>query len=220
MKYQAAIPFGVIGLGRFGTALANALAESGHEVLCLDRDEKKIKRIQEVVAQAFVCEELDKDTLREAGIQNCDTVIVCVGEEVQASIITTLNAIELGVSRVISKAVSAEHGRVLKKIGAEVIYPERERALRLAQVLTNSRAIDHIELSPKYAIVEFNLEEAFSGKCVQEMQFRTNYGLNIIAIITQDETIVEIDPAYIFKQYDAIVAVGTKENIARFEKDL
>lgn len=219
MKYHSAIDFGIIGLGRFGTALALSLAQEGREVLAMDRDEHRVKNVQEAIAQALVVETLDKASLSEAGIQNCDTVIVCVGEEIQASIIATLNVIELGVKRVISKAVSGEHGRVLAKIGADVIYPEKEQALRLAQILTNSRAIDRIELSDEFMISEFVLSDACIGKRVIDSDIRGRYGLNIIAIVNASETIVEIDPAYTFAKEDHIVVVGKKENINQLERE-
>lgn len=220
MKYQATIDFGVIGLGRFGTALALSLAKEGKEVIALDGNEKKIKNIQEEVAQALVVESLDKVTLLEAGIQNCETVIVCVGEDIQASIITTLNVLELKIPRVIAKAVNEEHGRVLAKLGAEVIYPEKEQALRLSQILTNSRAIDRIELSDEFSISEFKLTSAFAGKKVLDADFRGRYGLNIIAIIDASKTIVEIDPNFILQADAHIVVVGKKENLKAFERDL
>lgn len=108
-EYKGSIDFGVIGLGRFGMALAEKLAENGKEVLALDTNENKVRLIQDMVQQAFVISQLDKATLAEAGIQNCGTVIICIGEQVEASILTTLNVIEMGVPRVIAKANSAEH---------------------------------------------------------------------------------------------------------------
>lgn len=219
-NYQSAITFGIIGLGRFGSALAMSLAEAGFEVLALDQNEKKIRNMQNVVSQAIVVDDLDKATLKEAGIQNCETVIVCVGEEQQVSIITTLNVVELGVPRVISKAVSMEHGRVLAKIGAEVIYPERQQALRLAQILTSSRAIDGFELSEGFKITEFKLSLAFDNVSIAEADFRGKYGLNIIAIIDEIQIMVEIDPAFVLKKNMRIVVIGKQENMKKLEDKL
>lgn len=219
-NYQSAISFGIIGLGRFGSALAISLAEAGFEVLALDQNEKKIRNMQNIVSQAMVVEDLDKSTLKEAGIQNCETVIVCVGEEQQVSIITTLNVVELGVPRIISKAVSMEHGRVLSKIGADVIYPERQQALRLAQILTSSRAIDGFELSDEFKITEFQLTEVFDHVKISDADFRGNFGLNIIAIINEVDIIVEIDPSFVLKQNMRIVVIGKKDNMKKLENKL
>ena len=213
--YKVSIAFGVIGLGRFGFALAETLAENGHEVLVLDNCESKIRQIQDKVQQAFVVPQLDKAALEEAGIQNCGTVIVCIGEQIEVSILTALNVIELGVPRVLAKAISAEHGRVLQKIGAEVVYPERDRGIRLANSLTAPRALDFIDLSSEYSISELRLTDKFSGKSILELDFRKRFGLNIIAIVRENETIVEITPDLKLHTNDLIAVVGEKKSILK-----
>lgn len=217
-NHQVSHVFGIIGLGRFGTALAETLAENGQEVLALDNSESKVRDIQDKVQQALVAPILDKVTLKEAGIQNCGTVIVCIGENVEASILTTLNVIELEVPRVIAKAVSAEHGRVLQKIGAEVVYPERDRAVRLASALTRPRALDYIDLSVEYAICEVRLSAKLDGKTILEADLRHRFGLNAVAIVRGQETIVEISPDLRLMKDDYLAVVGSKDNVMKFEK--
>lgn len=218
--YKSSIAFGVIGLGRFGYSLAETLSENGQEILVLDNNENKIKQIQDKVHQAFVVTQLDRATLEEAGIQNCGTVIVCIGEQVEASILTTLNVIELGVPRVIAKAISTEHGKVLQKIGAEVVYPERDRAVRLANSLITPRALDYIDLSNQYAISEIRLTDRLHGKTILELGFRKKFNLNIIAIVRENSTIVEINPELKLNTNDLIAVVGTKNSIVKFERFL
>ena len=216
--YKSSIAFGVIGLGRFGFSLAETLSENGQEVLALDSKESKIKQIQDKVHQAFVVTQLNKETLKEAGLQNCGTVIVCIGEHVEVSILTTLNVIELGIPRVIAKAISAEHGRVLQKIGAEVVYPERDRAIRLANSLTRPRALDYIDLSSEYTITELRLTDKLHGKTILELDLRKKFHLNIIAIVRENETIIEIAPDLKLNTKDLIAVVGRKDNIIKFER--
>ena len=132
--------YGIIGLGRFGTALALELAQSGAELLVLDRDEEKVREMRELTDNAIVIRSLDKKSLQETGIQNCDVAIVCIGEQLDTSILTTLNLVALGIPTVISKATSADHGEILAKLGAEVVYPERDMAIRLANRLESRRA--------------------------------------------------------------------------------
>lgn len=216
-KFKSTIPFGIIGLGRFGFALADRLADAHKEILVIDKDEAKIKKLQGKVSDVFVLHELDKVSLEETGIQNCDTVIVCIGEDVQASIITTLNVIELGVPRVIAKAVTTEHGRVLEKIGAEVIFPERDRAIRLAQLLVNSRALESIQLSDEFSVSQFKLNSYFANKTVLDLDLRNHFGLNIIAMCTDGKSTVEINADYRFRLNDIIVVAGRKENVQEFD---
>lgn len=138
MKKKLETAYGVIGLGRFGAALAMMLAQSGNEVIAVDRDEKKVKEMRQYTDCAFVTDDLSSDTLKEIGIQNCDVVIICIGEKVDVSVLTTMSVIELGVPRVIAKALSPEQGAVLGKLGAEVVYPERDMALRLGKKLLSN----------------------------------------------------------------------------------
>ena len=144
---KLSMEFGIIGIGRFGFALAKTLIEAGKEVLVVDHDENKIKQIRSLTDNAFVVSNLDRETLEETGIQNCGVVVVCIGEKIDVNILTTLNLINMGVKRVIAKAISYEQGCVLEKIGAEVVYPERDMAIRVANRLLYSKTLDFIELS-------------------------------------------------------------------------
>ena len=127
--------YGIIGLGRFGYALALELAAAGADLIVLDRDEEIVRELREHTENAYVVRNLEKKTLMETGIQNCDIVIVCIGEHLDTSILTTLNLTSIGVKKIIAKAKSAEHGEILEKLGAEVVYPERDMAVRLAHRL-------------------------------------------------------------------------------------
>ena len=115
MKNLKHTTFGVIGLGRFGTALAKSLAKAGKEVIVVDCNESKVRELRHYTEHAFVAEDLTKETLEDIGIQNCDTVIICIGERIDTSILTTLNVVGLGVPRVIAKAISRDQGAVLEK---------------------------------------------------------------------------------------------------------
>src|SRR5699024_2139284 len=125
---------------------------SGSELIVLDRDEDKIREIREITENAYVVKCLDKKALQETGIQNCDIAVVCIGEQMDTSILTALNLVSLEIPKVIAKANSVEHGIILEKIGAEVVYPERDMAVRLASRLETSRDLDIIQLSEKINI--------------------------------------------------------------------
>lgn len=204
--------YGIIGLGRFGYALAVELANSGSELIVLDSDEEKIREIRDVTENAYVVKNLDKKTLKESGIKNCDVVIVCIGEHMDYSILTTLNLVSMGIPKVISKATSEEQGIILEKLGAEVVYPERDMAIRLANRLETARALDFIQLSEKINISKIAVPEKIIGKTVLDINFR-QFGLNIIAIENNGVVIDTINPDYIFCKNDILFLSGSKEGI-------
>ena len=128
-----AASFGVIGLGRFGMALAECLAEAEREVVVVDKNESRVKEARKFTDYAFVVETLDQTALEEAGIQNCDTVAICIGEQMDISVLTTMLVTNMQVPHVIAKANSLIHGEVLNRLGAMVVYPERDMAVRLGK---------------------------------------------------------------------------------------
>jgi len=217
MQHKSTVEFGIIGLGRFGFALAKTLADAGKEVLVLDNNESKIKQIRCITENAFVVGPLDKESLEDAGIQNCGTVIVCIGEQIDVSILTTLNVINMGVPRVIAKAISYEQGLVLEKIGAEVIYPENDMAIRLANKLISSSTLDFIELKGNIVISELRITPNIANQTVLQLNLRNKYSLNIIALEHDGNTSTEISPDNVLKIHDRIVVVGKRENIKKFD---
>ena len=219
-KENKFMEYGIIGLGRFGFALAKTLIEAGKEVLVIDSDESKRKQIRQYTNNAFVVEILDRETLEETGIQNCETAVVCIGEKMDASILTALNLINMGIPRVIAKAVSFDHGSVLTKIGAEVVYPENDMAIRVANRLLYSKALDFIELNDDINICEMEVPKKLDGIQIRESNIRKKYKLNIIAIEGKGGTILEISPDYILKTGELIVVIGKKNNITSFEEYL
>ncbi len=210
--------YGIIGLGRFGHALAMELAQSGADIMVLDRDEEKVREFREYTESAFVAKSLDKKTLAESGIQNCDIVVICIGEQLDISILTTLNLVSLGVPHVIAKAASSEHGEILEKIGAEVVYPERDIALRLAHRLEASRVLDYIQLSEKLNISKLLAPDVILGKSVMEINLRAKFGVNIIAIENGQTMIETVLPDYIFRQGDILFVSGSKQGLARLSE--
>ena len=210
--------FGIIGLGRFGTALAITLAEAGKEVIVVDQNEEKVKAMRQYTEYAFVCDNISKEALSEVGIQNCDTVVVCIGSKIDTNILTTLNVVSLGVPRVISKATSQDQGAVLEKIGAEVVYPERDMATRLGKRLISGNFLDFIFLDNDIEIQQVPVSGSLVGKTIREINIRKKYSLNIIAIEHQQDTIIEFAPDYEFLEEDIIVVIGKLQNIRKFER--
>ena len=207
--------YGIVGLGRFGYALAIELATSGADLLVLDRDEEKVRELREYTESAYVVKSLDKKSLSETGIQNCDVAVVCIGEQMDTSILTTLNLVSLGIPTVISKATSIEHGEILEKLGADVVYPEHDMAVRLAHRLEASRTLDFIQLSEKLNISKFLIPERIVGKTVLSVNLRKRFGINIIALENNGTLIESIDPDYVFEKGDIMFVSGSKEGLNR-----
>ncbi len=210
--------YGIIGLGRFGYALALELADAGADMIVIDNNEEKLRELREYTENAYVVKSLDKKTLMETGIQNSDIAVVCIGEHLDISILTTLNLVSLGIPHVIAKATSVEHGEILEKLGAEVVYPERDIAVRLAHRLEANRVLDYIQLSEKLNISKLMVSEKFIGKTVKEVDFRGKYGVNIIAIETGNNITQMIVPQYTFKKGDILFVSGSKDGLEQLSK--
>ncbi len=210
--------YGIIGLGRFGHALAVELANSGADLIVLDQDEEKVRELREYTENAFVVSSLDKKTLAETGIHNCDVAVVCIGEQLDTSILTTLNLVSLGVKNVMAKAASNEHGEILEKLGAQVVYPERDMAIRLANRLEASRMLDYIQLSEKLNLSKLLIPEKMIGKTVLEVNLRKEFSVNIIAVENNGELIELVAPGYRFRKGDILFVSGSKDGLNRLSQ--
>lgn len=219
MKQKPAIEYGIVGLGTFGSNLAKKLAKAGKEVLAIDQNEDRVNDVKDYVETAFIVKNLDKTILEETGIQNCETVIICISKDTAVSVLTTLNIINMKVPRVIAKANSEDHGMILEKLGAEVVYPERDMADRIGGMLLNSRRLDFINLNGNISVSEFKIPPEFAGKTIKETELREKYFLTVIAIESDGETNTKVNAKQPLKEDDYIVVVGDNENIQAFEAE-
>lgn len=210
--------YGIIGLGRFGTALAKKLSELGAEIMVVDKDAGKIAELREYTENAFIADTLDRKNLEDMGFQNCDVVIVCIAEAIDVSILVIMKLQAMGVKRIIAKANSEEHGEIIEKLGAEVIYPEKDRAEYLAHRLEMGDGIDFIELSDLINVAKFVIPNEYIGKTVVEISVREKFGLNIIAIENNSRVIDVIKPDYRFTDSDILYLCGNKKAIAEISK--
>lgn len=207
--------YGIVGLGRFGSALTAKLSEFGAELMVIDRDEERVREMRDYTDNAFVVASLDKKSLAETGIQNCDVGVVCIGDHLDTSILTTLNLVGMGIKKVVAKAISEEHGEILKKLGAEVVYPEQDMAIRLAVRLENSNVLDFMQLTEKINISKMLVPEWAIGKSVVETEFRSKFALNIIAIENAGNVVEHVKPDYIFREGDILFVSGSKDAVIR-----
>ncbi|NIA22595.1 MAG: TrkA family potassium uptake protein [Proteobacteria bacterium] len=175
--------FVVIGLGRFGQSVAINLAKLGKNVIAIDEDPQKVEEIADFVFQAAACDATDEKNLRDLGLKNADVGVVSVGEDISSSILITLTLKEMGIKKIISKALTQVQGKVLIKVGADrVIYPERDMGERLAKRLSSPQLFDLIELTESHGILELLAPESFVGKRLDQLELRKKYGVTVIAV--------------------------------------
>lgn len=175
--------FGVIGLGRFGAAMATTLAQLGHDVTGVDGDEDKVRAVADFISLAMQLDATDEKALRAAGIKDVDVAVVSIGENIESSLLVVTLLQEIGIKQIVAKAVTALHGRILEKLGvSRVVFPEREMAIRVAHGLVMPNVLDYIELSSEFSIVEVPAPHEFVGKTLREIGLRARFGLTTIAI--------------------------------------
>lgn len=222
--------YAVIGLGRFGRALARGLMapdpETGrivNEVFAIDIDEGHIQDISDEVTYAVNADLRDPDVVKALNLADCDAAIVAIGSDISTSVLVTLNLKEAGCPCVIAKATNESHRRILEKIGADrVIRPEHDFGVRLARSLSDFNAYELVELSSSYLIAQMTIPKSWQGKSLIELDLRAKYHLNVLAVKPEgsEEIIVPPDPHKPFPpQGGGVTLLGTEENLRKV-KDL
>lgn len=208
--------YAVIGLGQFGMSVAETLAESDCDVLAIDAREESIQEIADKVTYAVRADVREPEVLRTLGVQNVDVAVIAVAENMEASIMATMQAKELGVPYVMAKAMNALHGKILEKIGADrVIYPEQSMGLRVARNLMSGGFLDVFELSTEFSMAEFSVPAEWVGKSLQELQLRESHDINIIAIKVGDDVEINLDPVKPLEADWHLMAIGKNKVLER-----
>ena len=206
--------FAVIGLGRFGSNMAKALSKMGYEVLAIDKNQHKVQEFSDEVTHVVQADTTDENALRELGILNFDVVVVAIGEDVQANVLTTLQLKEIGVNFIVATSRNSLHTKLLEKVGADrIVAPERDMARRVAYNLASTSVMDYIELSPRFSIVEITAPKAFQNKTIAESNIRAKYGINVVAIKRGEDLIISPLPSEKIIKDDIVVVVGKNESI-------
>jgi len=211
--------FAIIGMGRFGSSVARTLYTLGHDVLAIDSDEEKINEISDFVTHSVLADATDENTLKALGIRNFDVAVVTVGSDIQSSILITLLCKELGVKYVLAKAQNELHAKVLYRIGADkVVFPERDMGVRVAHNLVSTSILDYIELSPDYSLVEISAVSRWEGKSLRELNIRSKYGVNVMAIKHNGEINISPQGEDIIHHNDILVVIGAVDDIKKLEE--
>jgi len=211
--------FGVIGLGRFGTAVAKNLEKLGYPVLAIDTDPKLVDAVKEYVSFADIVDATNPDALAAAGIKNCETVIIAVGD-IESSILISLILEEFGINNIIAKATSDVHERVLRKIGVkEVVFPEADMGIRVVNRLTSANILDYISISPDVDLLEYKASKKLLNKSLKDLALRNRFGINIIAIKRDDNVIVSPSADELILEGDELFFIGKTPDILVFKKE-
>jgi trk system potassium uptake protein TrkA len=208
--------FIVIGLGRFGGGLAQTLVGMGHDVLGVDTDQKIVQDFAGLLTHVVSADSTDERAMRQLGAEEFETAVVAIGTEVEASILTTAVLADLGVRRIVAKAVTQPHGRILERVGAHrVVFPERDMGVRVGHSLAGS-ILDYFELDPGFAIVETRTPRALVGKTLADAEVRKHYGITVVCIKPAGGSFTYATPDTVVSEGDILVVAGEKARAEAF----
>ena len=210
--------FCILGLGKFGTTLAETLAKNGKQVLVIDTDADKINAIADTVTYAVIGDPTNEKVLRTAGIKDYQCAVVCM-TQINENILLTIMLKEMGIHKVITRAVNEGHHKVLEKIGADtIIFPERDSAEKLAFMLQKDNVTEYIDFHG-YRIVEIRVPHTWVGKSLVDLELRSKYGVSVLAVINCDG-VAEIPPSprRKFKEDESVSVLGTEKTVAKLTR--
>lgn len=215
---MAAKSFVVFGLGKFGYSVATSLCNDGCEVLAVDLDGDIVEDIANDVTFAVKANVTDPDVYKSLGIGNMDGAVVAIADNMEASILATIFSKEAGIPYVLAKATSATHAAVLQKVGADqIIMPEKEMGSRVARNMVFGKFMDTFELSSTYSMVEMEVPESWAKKSLRELDVRSRYGVNVIAVRDGEKINANIDPDIPLLEHQIILTVGNNDDLKRIQ---
>lgn len=211
----------IIGLSSFGHYLCKYLADTGIDVLAIDRNEARIDDVKSFVKKAVVADACDKETLAELGLGEFDIVVLSAGERIDTSTLITLYLRELGVKEILAKAVTEDHAKILTRIGATtIVFPERDMAERLSHTLRRGNLLDYFPLTGEYSMIELKTPAKWVGKSLQELNVRVKYNVQVIMIrdAAEDEASLIPSGRHTLREEDILVVLGRDEDLGKVEK--
>jgi trk system potassium uptake protein TrkA len=212
--------FAVIGLGNFGFHAAKALYEDGNEVVAIDTDKARVQAIDPHCTEAIVLDSTDKEALKTLGLESMDGVIVSTGTKISTSVLICLYLQEIGVKKILAKALDDDHGKILRRVGAtEIIHPERDMAVRISRSLSRPNVLDFIPLAEEFDLIQVGPPREFIGKSLKDLNLRAKYNVHIIAIKELvPENFILVPPAgFVIKDSDILIMLGKSEDVRRIK---
>lgn len=208
--------FLIIGLGRFGQSTARMLTMLGHEVLAVDKRADRVSAIKDSVMHAVQADTTDERAVAQLGIRNFDCVVICIGDDIRASVLATVLCREMGAKKIVAKAQDDLHQKLLIKTGADrVVQPEHDGGIRLARSLVAEGVLDSLDLSEEYSINEVEIPRDWIGRSLAQIDVRNRYGVSVIALRREGHVSVNIDPGEPFQKNDSIYLLGDDKSLER-----
>lgn len=211
----------IIGLGNFGRHLAMRLFDLGHDIIAMDADPKAVSRVQDHAQQAIVADATDRGVLEDLGVGMVEAAVVSVGENIGSSVLITLHLREMAVPRIVAKAISAEHEKILEKVGADrIVFPERDAAHRLAGTLDHPDLLEYLPIGGEYHVAEMTPPQSMVGQSLAALDLRRRFNINVIALREKGShlTRVVVAPDYVLSQNDLMVVLGKPDDLERLRK--
>jgi len=208
--------FLIIGLGRFGQSTARMLTTLGHEVVAVDKRADRVSMVKDNVMRAIQADTTDERAVAQLGIRNFDSIVICIGDDIRASVLATVLCREMGAKKIVAKAQDDLHQKLLIKTGADrVVQPEHDGGIRLARSLVAEGVLDSLDLSDEYSINEVEIPKEWIGRSLAQIDVRNRYGVSIIAVRRDGHVSVNIDPSEPFHKEDSIYLLGDDKSLER-----
>lgn len=212
--------FIVFGLGRLGSTVAKTLYNMHNDVLAVDMNPERVKYVSENVTTAIEADLMDEDVFDDLGLSNFDCAVIAIGSSLDSAIMATIACVEAGIPLIVAKAPTKRYGHILKRLGAHtIIYPEIDMGMRLAKQLTDNGITDYFELSDDYGIVEYEVAEDWVGKSIRELQLRSEFNVNVIAIRRAKDLIVRRVAEEELQRNDIIIFFGSDDDLKQIQKE-
>lgn len=212
--------FIIFGLGRLGSTVAKTLYNMHNDVLAVDMNPERVKYVSENVTTAIEADLMDEDVFDDLGLSNFDCAVIAIGSSLDSAIMATIACVEAGIPLIVAKAPTKRYGHILKRLGAHtIIYPEIDMGMRLAKQLTDNGITDYFELSDDYGIIEYEVSENWIGKSIRELQLRSEFNVNVIAIRRAKDLIVRHVAEEVLNRNDIIIFFGSDDDLKQIQKE-
>ncbi|MBQ4601640.1 MAG: TrkA family potassium uptake protein [Clostridia bacterium] len=210
--------YAVFGLGRYGTAVARELVKNGVEVIAVDTDQRIVNDAAAFLPVCKCADVTDAEVISRLGIENIDTVIVCMASNLEASVMAVTLCKEAGVKTIIAKCANEMHQKILLRVGADqVVFPETESGIRLAKNLLSSGFIDMISLSKDVSLIEIDVRDEWIGKNLIELNLRKKYGVNIVAVKKGEQVDVNINPEQVLDAETTLIIIANTSKLGKLK---